>query len=53
MNAAGEAIGTEEALEEAERGTSLWRDTWHPHPDYADRVHWPAFADPILRDAKS
>jgi oligopeptide transport system permease protein len=29
MNPAGEAIGTEEALEEAERGTSLWRDTWH------------------------
>jgi oligopeptide transport system permease protein len=29
MNPAGEAIGTEQALEEAERGSSLWRDTWY------------------------
>jgi oligopeptide transport system permease protein len=29
MNALGEIIGTEQVLEEAERGTSLWRDAWH------------------------
>ncbi len=29
MSAVGEAIATEQALEEAERGTSLWRDAWH------------------------
>lgn len=29
MSAVGEAIGTEQALEESERGTSLWRDAWH------------------------
>ena len=29
MNPAGEAIGSEQALEEAERGSSLWRDTWY------------------------
>ena len=28
MNAAGQTIGTDEALEEAERGTSLWRAAW-------------------------
>jgi oligopeptide transport system permease protein len=28
MNAAGKTIGTDEALEEAERGTSLWRAAW-------------------------
>jgi oligopeptide transport system permease protein len=29
MNALGETIAAEQALEEAERGTSLWRDAWH------------------------
>jgi oligopeptide transport system permease protein len=28
MNAVGETTGAEQALEEAERGTSLWRDAW-------------------------
>ena len=28
MNAGGETTGTEQALEEAEHGTSLWRDAW-------------------------
>ncbi len=28
MNAVGETTGTEQALEEAEHGTSLWRDAW-------------------------
>jgi oligopeptide transport system permease protein len=28
MNAAGQTIGIDEALEEAERGTSLWRAAW-------------------------
>jgi oligopeptide transport system permease protein len=29
MNALGETIAAEQALEEAERGTSLWGDAWH------------------------
>ncbi len=28
MNAVGEITGTEQALEQSERGTSLWRDAW-------------------------
>jgi len=28
MNAVGETTGTEQALEQVERGTSLWRDAW-------------------------